>query len=353
CLAMLRPRPQLTLFPYTTLFRSTATPAPGRCAAPRARAPNTRWRSASPSAGQGTAGWRENRRLAVRTGRACTAASAPNARARRWPAGREPPGFLTPCGHSRRQPSDQLLVDETPVVLAQDRELAGLRVHRGVPHVLLVDRANQVHLRQLLEHREVGIPGRVGRWDRVVLVSGALGLVGRVERKILGRLLEQRRELLKVRQLDRGVRGPQRDELLHVGLEDGPLCPRTERLVDVRVDAARGDLSDKSGGCAVERVDEQAREDTRAFALHGVLLGGRRSHDGDTLLDLGELGDVGTGAGDAAVATVEDDHLVLGRGIICVGHDVSQRETVVPLGAVAGAQEPAGAVDVPVAGKVE
>src|SRR5699024_12489571 len=72
-----------------------------------------------------------------------------------------------------------------------------------------------------------------------------------------------------------------------------------------------------------------------------------------TVLDIGCLGEVGTGAGVAAVAAVEDDHLVIGRGIICVGHDVSQRETVVPLGAVTGAQEPAGAVDVPVAGKVE
>ena len=59
------------------------------------------------------------------------------------------------------------------------------------------------------------------------------------------------------------------------------------------------------------------------------------------------------GSGDAAVAAVEDDDLVLCRRLVGEGHHFAECQTVVPLRAVASAQKPTGTVDVAVAREVQ
>lgn len=120
------------------------------------------------------------------------------ARARLRPVVLQLACFPAPRGSGRATASDQVLIHEGPIVLAEDGQLARLRPHCRVPHVRCVDRTDQAHLHQRLQHRKVRVLDRVRSRDRVVVLLPVrpFGLVAWIKLELRGGVVEQNREFL-------------------------------------------------------------------------------------------------------------------------------------------------------------
>ena len=145
-------------------------PARGRSPCPELRGPGMACSSDRSTDGQGPPESSGNRPDLVHIGHVDTAANVPNVHAPEPPAPRSARGLERRgdrvVGHVRSTPVDQI-----PVVLAQDGQLARLALHRGVPHVRRVDRADQVDFHVVLQHRKSPCAAGSGGRDRRILHS--------------------------------------------------------------------------------------------------------------------------------------------------------------------------------------
>lgn len=171
-------------------------------------------------------------------------------------------------------------------MLTKHCELTCLVAHRSVPHVRRIHRDNEVYAIVLLEncklcgiHRVRGCDCR----DRTC----TLRLERRIEAEFESRRREELRDALKILQTDRRLDFAQGYEAFHVGLEHRSLIPRTERLIDVRVDAPWCYVTYQVACRSIQTVNKKRRENASAVFLSRVLVGGRRSKNRSALFELG------------------------------------------------------------------
>ena len=229
---------------------------------------------------------------------------------------------------------------------AQRGQPASAAVERRVVHVLLPHRLDELGGPRALQASE----------DALVLGVVRLGLrlERRVEPELRVRVGEPRRQLAQRCEVDRRRRLAQRHEARDACLEQRPLIPWTQRLVDIGVDARNGDATDDIRGAALERRDQQRREDAAVADLQRRLVRTTRSQDRDALAqDDAVVRDRRKPTKRARVAAVEDhDRLVRRRGVGKRQH-VDQRDTVAVRRRVRRDEVPAEVARRAVAGEVQ
>ena len=92
---------------------------------------------------------------------------------------------------------DQSLFNESTIVLSQDRQLACLSLHGGVPHVSRAHGLEKVHAVVSLENREPGGIGRV-RWLNTFRTAHQFGFERWIEGKLKSGLWKELRQSLEI-----------------------------------------------------------------------------------------------------------------------------------------------------------
>jgi hypothetical protein len=86
-------------------------------------------------------------------------------------------------------------------MLPEDRKLAGLALHSGVPHVRSAHWSYEINLHILLQNGKHGIFLRIWRWNLWVapLLFRTLGFVFRIQLKVVAGMREMCCESLQIR----------------------------------------------------------------------------------------------------------------------------------------------------------
>src|SRR5690606_30091066 len=130
-------------------------------------------------------------------------------------------------------------LDPVPIEAAKRGKPAGLRVHRGVVHVLFADRLNKPRCTHLLKIPKNPFMIRIVRL-RIRLVRGIEGI-------LVVRLREVAHELPQYIKRNGRRTVANRDQLRDVRHEQRALLPSTENLIEVSIDASDRYLANDIG----------------------------------------------------------------------------------------------------------